>query len=269
MNHKHYSSFSKIEGDCNFALLCNKAMDLLSSQRLFVAPLSTSFRDKRLSTYGYRETTAVVFYEMCLFETYLISAFEHLTRWRANATKYNTEFAGSWKYYALADRIESIKEYGGEDEDYNEDGTVKTDLTDEQLRGSDIVTQMTDYNDIFLTTNPGDWEIINTLLQQRSDFSLSKMFERMGKPILSYRSESGELIQNTWADERLLEAKEQYVSDSISEIINSVIDELCTLVKQVNSLRWNTDNKKFFANLPARIDAILNLEIESKKRGPQ
>ena len=61
-----------------------------------------------------------------LFEDYASSFVAKLRQIINTISIYDTEFGFRWKYYASSKRINLIKEYGGDDEDYNKDGSVIT-----------------------------------------------------------------------------------------------------------------------------------------------
>lgn len=257
-----YSMYERIKGNSPLVMIFNQIMDILDTPRMFVAPSCTSCRSSKYKPYGFRATTAIAFYEYCLLEEYLHSLVANLADWKDWAEKYNSEFGGSWRYYAMADRLESIKEWGGgEEKDYNPDGSIRTEVTDKELDGYSLVECMRGHNDIFLTTSPGDWEFIYNTLHKTGQMSIFKAFEAMGTPLSSYRLENGEMVQNTWVDERLHEAREQAESDTMADHLFSVVSKACELVNDVKKLKSDSDNKVFFSNLPGTIEEILNFHI--------
>lgn len=256
-----YTFFKKLEGNAPLVVFFNQVMKELDAMRVMLAPARTFSRNYKSVPYGYPSSTAFAFYEFCLLEEYFKSVIDHLAKWSSYAEQYNGEFAGRWRYYAASDRLESINEYGGEDDDYDDDGNVLLDVTDSKLKSYSLVNQMRDYNDIFLTSKPSDWLLIYNALHVQSEMSIFKIFEHMGTPIHSHRMENGEMVQNTWADERLHEAVTQSNCDMLAAVLFSVATAVSLLAKRVNKLKPNSDNKKFFSGLPGQIDDILNLRI--------
>ncbi len=259
-----YEFFKEVEPNTQLLKFFNMVFDELGTLRLVSCPDMHTYKD----LYGNRaeiQNSAILYFETCLLELYLHSIPQYLSRWKEMAEKYNTEFNGSWKYYALDDKRSLIEEYGGEDDDYDADGSIRTDFTDDELKACSIVTQMVDHNHIFLTTQPWHLATVYKALQSKSEFNVFKVLEKVsgGKRLKTYRKgANGEMIENTWEDERLKEATDQYVADSIAEILCSVVTAVSLLVTRVEELRYNKDNKKFFATLPSHIDDIMELRIK-------
>lgn len=254
--------YKPIEHESNLAKLFNMVFEELATLRQISSPSYQTYTlYNRYSKEG--SAPAIMFYEILLLEVYLHSIIAYLPEWKEKAMRYNSEFSGSWKYYALAEHIDGIKEYGGEESDYS-DGSIRSNFTDEELKGSSIKEQLTGYNHILLTTCQGHVLPILHILKQRSQFNVFKMFETcFGKKLKTFREDkNGYMIENTWVDEAIQTAKEQVVSDDIADMLSSVVLNLQFMIADINKLRFNRDNKAFFAKLPGKIDNLLNLEIE-------
>ena len=260
-----YLFFNKIENETPLAQLLNAVMEKAELVRHIVAPSSTTVVAGIFD--GFERQTAQresanMFYKLCFTEVYFHQIIRNLLDWNFAAEKYNVEFACSWKYYAISRHMELVTEYGGEDEDYNEDGSVKTDLDNKAMKSCTIVGEMIDHNDIYLTTGKHCLHDIYNILLKDSEFSLQKIFNQLGSPLKTYRQgENGEMIENSWADEQLMGAKQQHVCDSLVDMMYSAQHAVVDLVKDVKKLKPFTDNRPFFQKLPGRIEAILQLQI--------
>ena len=265
MKGSRYANFAEIENESNLAKFFNMVFEKLETFKMISSPDLHAYNDlysAKGKTSEVVKNASILFYEACLLENYLHSIIEHLTDWKEKAIRYNSEFSGSWRFYAIAEHRDGIKEYGGEDTDYNKDGSIRTDFTDEELKGADIVSQMVDYNHIFLTTKPEHLYLIYNLLLNIGDTNIFKFFENQGIPLSTYsRDENGNMVKNTWADEKCMEAKDQHICDTLAEMLYSVVAEVSGLVVEVEKLKYNSDNKKFFTELPERINAIMDLQI--------
>lgn len=252
------------ESKTQLAQLFNAVMDRTNTVRLFLAPSSTSIVDcKSVEGLEMEAFYAQEFYNLCLAEIYFHQVIKYLTEWKEMAMQYNDEFAGKWKYYALSKHIELIKEFGGEDEDYNDDGSIRTEFTDEELAHSAIVNEMRDFNDIFLTADYSLLMGIYDILLNNSELDIQKIFSQLGNPIKTYRhGKDGEMIENTWVDEIELSSCRQNECDMLADTLLSAQKAVVKLVKEVKSLKVFTNNTRFFAKLPGRIEAILDLRID-------
>jgi hypothetical protein len=206
---------------------------------------------------------------MCLIEQYLHSIVVNLSKWETLIAKYNKEFQSSWKYFALSNRMDLIKEFGGEDDDYNEDGSIRTDVSDEELTDDTVVAELLDYscNNIFISTTPADCLKICYMIIHAGNFCIIDFLkEKSGKRIKTYRmGEYGEMIQNDWTDEAMQKARKQLEHENIAEIFWSVLLFVNELIRHVEKLPRTEDNKEFFQLLPKAIDNIFNLKIPLMK----
>ncbi|MBS4041604.1 MAG: hypothetical protein KGZ81_13530 [Flavobacteriales bacterium] len=259
-----YLNFEPIkDSQTKLAQLFNIAMDRVKTARHFIAPSCTSIvASKGCADFERESFMAQKFYQLCLTEIYYHQVIHYLTEWKQMATQYNNEFAGNWKYYALSKHIELINEYGGDEEDYNDGGSLRTELTNQELSHSTIVNEMRDFNDIFLTTGLFSLTEIYAILLLDSELSLQKIFAQIGKPIKTYRQgDDGEMIENTWVDEQEISSRQQHECDTIVDMLFSAQRAVVELVRDVKKLKVFTNNKPFFAKLPDRIEAILDLRI--------
>jgi hypothetical protein len=256
MKKRHYSIPERIEGNEPLVKFANSVLEKTEMLRIVTAPSSTA-RFKDINPYSIEN-----FYHCCMLETYFHSAIEHLRKWKEDAIKYNTEFQGSWKYYAIADRLDCIKEYGGEEDDYNEDGSVRTKWSNKELEGSSILYSWRAYNDIFLSSKVTDFARVSTLIQVESKLSIVDFFRTQGKELTTYKKDAqGNMIPQDWADEQMSKAKSEFVADNMVDFLTLFVKNCRTIIDQVEKLPYNKDHKDFFASLPNRIDAILDLKL--------
>ena len=259
----NYIKFDKVDGGTPLGRLFNEVFNALELPRGISAPSSSTVN-------GWNNSEqALLFYEMCLIEEYLHSIIENLTRWKVIAEKYANEFHYSWKYYALSDRIDFIKEEGGEDSDYNDDGSIRTDVSDEELINYTVVNELADphLNSIFMSTNPMNCLTACFMVVYAGSNCIIDFFkEKTGKTIKTYRMDDyGRMIENDWMDCAIQKAEKEQIHDNVAEMFWSVLMSVYGLVCQVENLPKAEDNKQFFQVLPRIIDAIFNLKIPIQK----
>lgn len=109
-----YELLSRIDDDSLLANFFNKVLGNLDMARIISAPRTFRHKDDENSRY-----CIDLFYDTCLWEMYLHQFIYKLRGWIKTLDEYLTEFGGSWKYYASSKRIESVNEYGGDDDDDN------------------------------------------------------------------------------------------------------------------------------------------------------
>jgi oligoribonuclease (3'-5' exoribonuclease) len=254
-----YCFFTELDDDTLLGHLFNQVIEALKSARIVSSPETTT-----VDGWNNREK-AFLFYEMCLTEQYLHSIISNLSKWEKLTRKYAKEFHYSWKYYALANRMDLIKEVGGEDDDYNDDGSVRTDFRDEELIDDTIIAELLDTscNNIFISTKPTDCLKVCYMIIHAGTFCIIDLFkEKTGKKIKTYRmGEYGEMIQNDWTDEAMQKAEKQLEHENIADIFWSVILFVNELIRYVEKLPKTEDNREFFQKLPKVIDNIFYLKI--------
>jgi hypothetical protein len=258
--HRSYIEFKEIKHGSNLAKLFNMAFESAETARMFSCPDLINEFDNDQERYRVVSN----FYDLCQFDVYANSVIEKLLEWKELVNEYNTEFKGSWKYYASSKRIDSIKEWGGDDDDYNPDGSIKTNIPDKRLYYYGIIPYLIslDTRDIFMdyTIKHLETPIVAILLHGRN--SILDIFSKMGTPMPTYRHENGELIKNDWTDELFEKANRNVSSDLLVDGLFSAVVAVRNLIDDVLKLKKTKDNKEFFLALPQRIDDILDLKIQ-------
>lgn len=255
-----YDFFVKVDDDTNLGKLFNFAFRYCRMPLMSCAP-------RTFSSYGNDwEECAGVFFQLRLAEMYLHSIIENICRWKADAEIYNTEFGGSWKYYASSKRIDSIRECGGDDDDYNADGSIKTKVSKRVLRYYTIVEVLSDRDwcNIFTDTYPSDMCFFCRLIVSAQNLSINDIFRKMGKqPITMYKKEGNNMVACDWTDEAMMKAERQSSSEEFVDVLFGVFVAVRNLVDEMLALKPMEDNKDFFLALPGRIQNILDCKIEA------
>lgn len=265
-NYLSYEFFENIDHESALAKFLNKVFHQLHLIRMISAPMIFNESEK-VSTKikGYDSEKMMHFYQTCLFEVYAHSLVRKLEEWRCSIDEYLNQFNGSWEYYARSKRLECIDTYGGEDNDYNEDGSVNTDISvDEIVRYSIILDLIPeDWKDIVLNKNYEDLNFICLQINVNGSFSLREMLNAMGADNLkSYRvSEEGQMIENSEDDEILHKVQERNKSEDVSIQLCSIVMIVTNIIQELKDLPKSEDNKFYFANLLVRIQHIFDMDI--------
>lgn len=261
MKNISYDFFNKIEHNSSLADIFNKVLGKLTTLRIVVCPTVYERTDDE----EFKHRNSLIFYDLCLAESYLHSVIENLERWKNLAIQYNTEYSGSWKYYASSKRMDLIREYGGEDKDYNNDGSINTDVSDDVLINYSIVSDLyqDDWRDIFLQTKPKDLTFICKSISISTDIDLIDIIKNVtGHTMKTYRIKNRRMIENTWAEEALIKCTNKLQADDLIKLFYSIVFIICDLVETVSKIQKNKDNKQFFRDLPGVIDNILNIDFK-------
>lgn len=176
-----YDVMCNINESCVLAVYFNKIIGELETARIFSSP--RTFEDAK----NENKDCSAIFYQTVLWELWFHGVVERLNEWNEMLNEYFSEYEGKWKFYACSKRLESINEYGGEESDYNEDGSIRTlNLTEDDLIHHTVLGEMVqdDWRDIVQETTCADLQYMITCLKAHASFSLPDAFkEFFGKEI--------------------------------------------------------------------------------------
>lgn len=237
-----YELLSRIDDDSLLANFFNKVLGNLDMARIISAPRTFRHKDDENSRY-----CIDLFYDTCLWEMYLHQSIYKLKGWIRTLDEYLTEFGGSWKYYASSKRIESVNEYGGDSDDYNEDGSVKViDIPNDRLEPYSVIRELVcdDWTDIVQETSPKDLERLYGCLQAKANFSITDFIKvKMGVDIPIYqKDDNGNTVKMGFADKVLHKAAEQNNSEVMGSYVLLVCYCMHDLVSAIKSLNPFEDN---------------------------
>ena len=120
----------QIESEQPLAIAFNKVISKITTLWIMTRP--RIFDDTKGEEATFKMIT---YYQILLWEKWLHEVVQRLQEWITTIDEYFDEFNGSWEYYALSKRLDFLNEYGGDDEDYNPDGSIKTTgVTHDQLK---------------------------------------------------------------------------------------------------------------------------------------
>lgn len=255
-----YELMKRIKDDSRLAVFFNGVMQKLDLIRITSAP--KTFTD----VHSCEGDNMRLFYETCLWEMWMHEVIIKLCGWIDTLDEYFGEFDGSWKYYACSKRLEAIKEYGGEQSDYNTDGSIKTEnLSDTELESSTVVRNLVsdDWRDIVLDTTTDDLGPLISCLYGQAEFSLGDAFRKcFGKEPTTYKQdENGNMVPMTFVDKELRKASERYDAELFASnvyMIGFCLQRMINMIKRLNPFADNKNELEIF-----RRDAqcMLNLRI--------
>lgn len=254
-----YDRFSYIEDNSHLALLFNEILSKLNIVRLISAPATFELLESKKQDLG-------LFHETCLWEMYLHGVIEKLNHWIEILNEYESEFGSSWKYYASAKRIESIKEYGGEESDYDSEGNVRTEnLTSKDLECYAVTRDLVqdDWQDIVQETTLDHLGGLVNALQAHAKLSVRDIFKKLyNHDIPMYKQdENGNMVKMTFADETLMKTSDELRAEDYSSIVLCVCYNIQQIVGRIKALDPFNDNKKELVSIRKHSEAMLNLKF--------
>lgn len=256
----NYDFCKKIEDKSNLAALFNRVMEETLFLRITCAP--KSFQEMK----EHEEHIVPHFYEMCLCEMWMHRVIDMLREWDKLLEEYFTEFSGSWKFYALSRKIDSIKEYGSaDDEDYNEDGSVKNSFPDEKLIPYSIIKELIpgDCKDIVIDSDANDLMVIPNSIMIASQIHVDEIIERVfGEGLTMYKTnEKGDMVPITTIEKSLGKINREANGEELALLMKGIILSLwatCLLVRK--AFNPTEDNVEQLEALHKYVKNMLNLD---------
>ena len=214
------------------------------------------------------------FYETVLWEQWLHGVFKRLEEWENTINKYFDEYDGSWEYYALSKRLDFLNEYGSEDdEDYNPDGTIKTQgITNEQLRYYTVFNDLYhDCVDIVQDTKPDDLNSLISALDASSQISIADILQQVsGTKIESYISdENGRFRPTTFVDKVEIKVSEMAEAYDLGKLVYKITQIMESMTNEIESIYSSDkafqDNRELLNTILCKVSKILQLQIKESK----
>ena len=211
------------------------------------------------------------FYETVLWEQWLHGVFERLEEWENTINVYFDEYQGSWKYYALSKRLDFINKYGSEDdEDYNHDGSIKTQgITHEQLKYYTVFSDLYhDCVDIVQDTKPDDLNSLVSAIDANAQISVTDILQQAtGKKVNSYITDKNwNFRPTTFVDRVQIKVSEMATAIGLGKLVYTVAQKIESLTYEIESIykskKAYQDNQDVLNTILGDISNILNLQFD-------
>lgn len=246
----------KIDDDSLIASFFNTCLKGCNTAMIFSAPRTFTQHDGNY-----------IYCSCLLFEDYASSFVAKLRQIINTISIYDTEFGFRWKYYASSKRINLIKEYGGDDEDYNKDGSVITlGIPDEKLASYSVVADLYEENviDNVQDTMPRDLQRITTIMQMNASTTITDMFEQaIGKTVLPSKvDEDGNIKYMSRMDVEMGKAINKADADTQIQMLYLTCGAMQYILTCIKNLSKTKDNKEELLYIRDFTTKILNADIE-------
>lgn len=246
----------KVDDDCPIASFFNTCLKGCSTAMIFSTPRTFT-----------QHNGDDIYCTCLLFEDYAASFVEKLKQIINVISQYEAEFGFHWKFYASSKRIELIKEYGGEDDDYDEDGRiVMVGIPDEKLAAYSVINDLyeQDVVDIVQDTTPRDLRRIAAVIQMDASLTVTDMFEQaIGKTVLPSKvDEDGNVKHMSRMDVEMDKAVNKADADTLVQTLYLACGAMQYLLNRVKNLSKIKDNKKELSYIRNFATKILNADIE-------
>lgn len=261
---KYYEFMSRVDNTCKLASFLNNVLEELDIVRIISGPKTFDY----VKTHENIQKDVWLFYESSLWDKWLTEIVPTLTDWVNCIDTYFNEYLGSWKFFAAADRINCIREFGGEPEDYDADGNIIAEgISDEKLAGYSVLSHLVqdDWMDIVQDTSPDDLTGMYSALVSKEKKSFNEeLKEATGKDIPVYmQNEKGEMVALGFAEQQMMKASRQYVAASRSVVLYAIARTIRNMVVKMKSLSPTEDNRKELEAVRSMSKDLLDLKLDS------
>ena len=257
-----------IESEQPLAIAFNKVISKITTLWIMTRP--RIFDDTKGEEAAFKMIT---YYQILLWEKWMHEVVQRLQEWTTTIDDYFDEFNGSWEYYALSKRLDFLNEFGGDDEDYNADGSIKTtDITREQLKYHTVFSDLYhDCVDIVQDTHPQDLYPLINAIEANSRVSIIDILQKVsGKEITTYTmGDDGNLRPVTFADRELHKVSEMVEAHDYCLVIYTTALLMERLTNGIETVaKTNTvflDNHDLLRAIQSDAEAILSLNFENTR----
>lgn len=241
-----------IKADTRLAALFNAYMHGLSTLAIFSTPRESMHECRvafALEAKGKKRKISIVdqaqrYYKLTVLGTSLRSLYWCIEQAHALLTRFYTEHGGDLTAYAVANRRETLSEYGGgEDADWYHTGTGNPDAGEGwEVTDTTDPTRLAEYGlheslaiyfankeshgDYIGTSAPIDFHQFTVMVEHQTDFAPHKMFAAVaGQALPTYQlNENGEMIPLSVIDQIEHEINEDIANERLTTYFNALLN---------------------------------------------
>jgi hypothetical protein len=246
-------------------LFLDKIKHRMTMQKIMSTP--RTFEDLRM---GYTTEMAEAYYVIKLCDDWVDEIPVRINLWMNVIDEYFGEFHGQWKYYAIAKRLDSIKEYGPDERDLDEDGEIRKDnLSNDDLKYHTVFNDLYFYEsrDILQDFIMEDIAHIQRAVMFDTVVDFKRMFRDLtGKDVDSYNidSETGELRKSEFGEYELHKAADSVDAEDESDVLYMLAciinDMMCKLRKKEEDMFDN--HTEFLQQMREDCVNIINMQLQ-------
>lgn len=260
-----YERMSRIEEKSELAMLFNYAMTSLERSRIISAPVDFDCTER----FHYPQ---FLFYESCLWELYMHGVVSKLKEWKEYVDEYLKEYQGNWKYYASSRRLSSLKEYGAEPCDLDENGEIRIEgLTETELKPYTLKSDLEEcMRHAALSAYPENLENMYLFILSSSRVSIFDIFNKMGKHIPQYKQdEDGNMVEMTFAEIAQSKAENEMTADDMVKMLVAVAYEFRSLIDFTQTVPAFENYEEELVEFRKDIDKLIHLDFKMPRRAEE
>lgn len=256
---------TKLKEDCELSKFLNHCLSPLNSTTILSHPRTFAIlneeKDDAISCY--------IYCQCLLFEDYASSLIKKLRQIVEDIEEYEGEFSSKWKYYAMAKRLEILREGYGETEDYDDNGEpITKDIPGDRLKTYSIVEKLytDDWIDIVQDTCPRDLASIVRMIKANAEISITDFFRiGFGKTILPSvidEKNGGKIRKMTIEEVDMKKALDEVQANDTSAYLVLLCGVVQYMFSKIKSLNKCADNEKELSEIKNMANSLLRFELD-------
>ena len=260
----NFVNTSPVEVNCHLDKIINKALKSFTTAAIISTP--RTFEDVR--NMELFKNMSEQYFIVTLGVEYLKTLSERLVKWENDIDEYFSEFDGKWKFYAASKRLEFLKEYSGDDEDYDpETGEIRTEgLPDSAYEIFTILHEIYDNEsrDIIQDFFPADIMNIISVVKADASIDLRKAFGVADLPTYTF-DENGDFRRMTFAEQELSLVNKQVEAGDISSVLtlaSGAVWHLCHIMMLRQKDHLYEDNTDFLCDFRNKVEKVRQLDFD-------
>lgn len=258
-----YERMGRAEGDSKLAAFINRGMKTFHIIRMMTMPATIG---SVLKMDAKELDRAALFYQTCAWDQWFTQLTKKLEYWIEKIDTYMTEFEGKWRYFAVADRLESIKDFGGDDDDYDNEGNIWVQVSDEKLEPYSILSYLyqEDRIDIVLQTEPKDLEEMFKVMIKYEQCSITKNFKKIfGQELSMYKQdENGNMVSMSAEEIAMFDVERQYDAAERAFFLHIIARAVQDCISKIKVLKYNEDNVEELSVIRSMAQDLLDMNLK-------
>lgn len=202
-----------------------------------------------------------------------VSIVENTERAIKHIDELENEYNSDLMYYAIQKRIANIEEYGGEESDFNPDGTVRFSKKRKELKSYSLKSYLSYHIRIKSSSVRGeligestkeDLSRFSDFVRRGTDFSFFKLWGQFtGSPLQLSRIDSeGNIKPFTLADQIEGEINEDIQNEKLAKLVDLSFEYGISIASNLSQLRDFDDPSGYF-ELRTMLQNLMNLNISN------
>ena len=205
------------------------------------------------------------FADFCRYEVWMHSVVDRMREIRRTLFDYFSEFNGKWRYYATSQFISCVREYGGEPDDFDENGEILRCPPDEKLEHFCVIGDLykNDWRDIVQDTTEEDINRMIVDLISISEVDITEGYKKaFGRNLQIYKNTDGVMRKVDNMEHSLDLVNQQVEAEDLSTALRAIFTGIALTLKIIKSCPYNDDNTERLKMVERMVDSLMSMDFD-------